>query len=36
MADRAPWEGTVTTPLLPSPLEVQRRLAQVIGGSTYS
>jgi hypothetical protein len=35
-ADRAPWEGTVTAPLLPSPLEVQCRVAQVIGISTYS
>jgi hypothetical protein len=26
-ADRAPWVGTVTAPELPSPLEVQRRVA---------
>jgi hypothetical protein len=36
MADRAPWTGTVTAPTLPSPLEVQRRVAQAIGRSTYS
>jgi hypothetical protein len=35
-ADRAPWEGTVTTPLFPLPLEVQRHVAQAIGRSTYS
>jgi hypothetical protein len=35
-ADRPPWAGTVTTPSLPSPLEVQRRMAQTIGRSTYS
>jgi hypothetical protein len=35
-ADRAPWVGIVTTPLPPSPLEVQRRMAHVIGRSTYS
>jgi hypothetical protein len=35
-ADRAPWVGTVTTLSLPSPLEVQRRVAQAIGRSTYS
>jgi hypothetical protein len=35
-ADRAPWDGTVTAPSLPSPLEVQRRVAQVIGRWTYS
>jgi hypothetical protein len=35
-ADRAPWAGTVTAPSLPSPLEVQRRVAQAIGRSTYS
>jgi hypothetical protein len=35
-ADRAPWVGTATTPELPSPLEVQRRVAQAIGRSTYS
>jgi hypothetical protein len=33
--DRPPWAGTVTAPELPSPLEVQRRVAQVIGGSSY-
>jgi hypothetical protein len=35
-ADRPPWEGTVTVPLPPSPLEVQRHVAQAIGRSTYS
>jgi hypothetical protein len=35
-ADRAHWEGTVTVPLLPSLLEVQRRMAQAIERSTYS
>jgi hypothetical protein len=35
-ADRAPWEGTVTAPELPSPLKVQRRVAQAIGRATYS
>jgi hypothetical protein len=30
-ADRAPWTGTVTAPTLLSPLEIQRRMAQVIG-----
>jgi hypothetical protein len=35
-ADRAPWVGTVTALELPSPLEVQRRVAQAIGRSTYS
>jgi hypothetical protein len=35
-ADRAPWVRTVTTPELPSPLEVQHRVAQAIGGATYS
>jgi hypothetical protein len=35
-ADRAPWVGTVTAPELPSPLEVQRCVAQAIGRSTYS
>jgi hypothetical protein len=35
-ADRAPWTGTVTAPLLPSPLEVQCRMAQAIVRSTYS
>jgi hypothetical protein len=34
--DRAPWVGTVTAPELPSPLEVQRRVAQAIGRATYS
>jgi hypothetical protein len=34
-ADRAPWVGTVTAPSLLSPLEVQRRVAQAIGTSTY-
>jgi hypothetical protein len=34
-AERAPWVGTVTAPELPSPLEVQRRVAQAIGRSTY-
>jgi hypothetical protein len=35
-ADRAPWVGTVTAPEPPSPLEVQRCVAQAIGRSTYS
>jgi hypothetical protein len=35
-ADRAPWVGTVTTPSPPSPLEVQRRVTQAIGRSSYS
>jgi hypothetical protein len=35
-ADQAPWTGTVTAPTLSSPLEVQRRVAQAIGRSTYS
>jgi hypothetical protein len=35
-ADRAPWVGTVTAPEPPSPLEVQRRVAQAIGSATYS
>jgi hypothetical protein len=35
-ADPAPSEGTVTAPSLPSSLEVQRRVAQAIGRSTYS
>jgi hypothetical protein len=35
-AERAPWVGTVTAPELLSPLEVQRRVAQAIGRSTYS
>jgi hypothetical protein len=35
-ADQAPWAGTVTAPFLPSPLEVQRRVAQAIERSTYS
>jgi hypothetical protein len=35
-ADRAPWEGTVTVPLLPSLLEVQHRVVQAIGRSTCS
>jgi hypothetical protein len=35
-ADRAPWVGTVTAPELPSPLEVQRRVAKVIRRATYS
>jgi hypothetical protein len=34
-ADQAPYTGTVTAPTLPSPLEVQRRVAQAIGKSTY-
>jgi hypothetical protein len=36
MTDRPLWEGTVTAPSLPSSLEVQRRVAQAIGRSTYS
>jgi hypothetical protein len=35
-ADWASWTGTVTIPSFPSPLEVQRCVAQVIGRSTYS
>jgi hypothetical protein len=35
-AVRALWEGTVIAPSLPSSLEVQRRVAQAIGRSTYS
>jgi hypothetical protein len=35
-ADRAPWEGIVTASSLPSPLEVQSRVAQAIGRWTYS
>jgi hypothetical protein len=35
-ADQAPWTGTVTAPSFPSPLEVQRRVAQAIERSTYS
>jgi hypothetical protein len=34
--DRAPWTRTMTAPTLPSPLEVQRRVVQAIGRSTYS
>jgi hypothetical protein len=35
-ADRAPWMGTVTSSTRPSPLEVQHRVAQVIGRTNYS
>jgi hypothetical protein len=35
-ADRAPWMGTVTASTLPSPLEIQRRVAQAIGKASYS
>jgi hypothetical protein len=35
-ADRAPWTGTMTTPTLQLPLEIQRRVAQVIGKASYS
>jgi hypothetical protein len=35
-ADRVTWTGTVTALSLPSPLEVQRRVAKAIGRSTYS
>jgi hypothetical protein len=35
MADRAPWEGTVTAPSLSSSLKVQHRVGQAIGRSTY-
>jgi hypothetical protein len=35
-ANRAPWVGTVTAPTLPSPLEIQRRMAQAIGKVSYS
>jgi hypothetical protein len=34
--DRAPWAGTLTAPEPPSPLEVQRRVAQAIRRLTYS
>jgi hypothetical protein len=34
-ANQAPWTGTVTAPSLPSPLEVQRRVTEAIGRSTY-
>jgi hypothetical protein len=34
--NRPPWTGTATASLLPSPLEVQRHVAQAIGRSTYS
>jgi hypothetical protein len=34
--ERAPWVETVTAPELPSPLEIQRRVAHSIGRSTYS
>jgi hypothetical protein len=34
--DRPPWAGIVTALTLPSPLEVQRHVAQAIGRSTYS
>jgi hypothetical protein len=34
--DRATWVRMVTALELPSPLEVQRRVAQAIGRSTYS
>jgi hypothetical protein len=34
--NRTPWVGTVTASELPSPLEVQHRVAQAIGRSTYS
>jgi hypothetical protein len=36
MADQAPWAGTMIASTLPSPLEVQRCVAQAIGKSTYS
>jgi hypothetical protein len=35
-ADSPPWEGTVTAPSPPSSLEVQHRVVQAIGRSTYS
>jgi hypothetical protein len=35
-ADKAPWVGTVTAPELPSPLKVQRHVAQAIARATYS
>jgi hypothetical protein len=35
-ADRALWVGTVTASEIPSPLEVQRHVAQAIGTTTYS
>jgi hypothetical protein len=31
-----PWTGTVTTPTLLSPLEIQHRMAQAIGKVSYS
>jgi hypothetical protein len=34
--DSPPWAGTVTALEPPSPLEVQRRVAQAIGRSNYS
>jgi hypothetical protein len=35
-ADRPPWMGTVSAPFIPSLLEVQQPMVQVIGRSTYS
>jgi hypothetical protein len=35
-ADRAPWAGTLTPPVLPSLKEIQRRVALAIGKSTFS
>jgi hypothetical protein len=34
--DRPPWTGTMTALSLPSPLEVQRRVAQAIGKASFS
>jgi hypothetical protein len=36
MTDRAPWTGTVTASVFPSPNEIQRHVAQAIGKSTYT
>jgi hypothetical protein len=35
-SDRPPWTRTVAAPTLPSPLEVQRRMAQAIRKASYS
>jgi hypothetical protein len=34
--DRAPWTGTVTALVFPSPNEIQRRVAQEIVKASYS
>jgi hypothetical protein len=36
IADQAPWTGTGTALTLPSPLEIQHRVAQAIGKASYS